>query len=209
MNDALGINLATSGVTNGAEGALDHSMPYRVEIGITGTADILFHRWDDQAVEAKAKAAKGSAAKKTDNLESYVWRDGNGDLCVPGKYMRMSLVNAAKFSQDPRSPRKSAMDLFKAGLVPETSLASLGVKAWDYEDRQRVMVQRNGITRVRPALLAGWKCSFIFGVVLPEYISASLLLQVATRAGQLVGVADHRPTYGRFGVSRFEVIPIE
>ena len=31
---------------------------------------------------------------------------------------------AAKFRQDPRSQRKSAMDLYKAGVVPLTSAAA-------------------------------------------------------------------------------------
>ena len=50
---------------------------------------------------------------------------------------------ALAFRQDPRSPRKSAMDLFKAGAVCLTPLASLHVRDWDYEDRRRVMIQHN------------------------------------------------------------------
>ena len=105
---------------------------------LTGTADLLFHRWNSQAVEEKAKAAKNSKAKKTDDIESYVYRNDGGELCIPGEYVRQAIVAAAKFRQDPRSPRKSAMDLYKAGVVPLTILASTGKKAWDYEDTRRV-----------------------------------------------------------------------
>jgi hypothetical protein len=185
---------------------IDKSTPYRVEVEIEGVADILFHRWNCDAVEAKAVAAKGSKEKKSDNIESYVYRDEKGFLALPGEYLRMSIIHAAKFQQDPRSPRKSAMDLYKAALVSLTPYASLGVKDWDYEDRRRVVVQRAGITRTRPAMKAGWKASFIFMVTLPEYVTPQLLNQTISTAGRIVGIADFRPTYGRFSVIKFAVL---
>ena len=193
--------------SNDAAADIERSIPYRVEIRIRGEADLLFHRWNCEAVEAKSKAAKGSAAKKTDNIESYVYRNDDGELCLPGEYLRQSIITAAKFRQDPRSPRKSAIDLTKAAVVSLTQLATLGVSEWDYEHRCRVQVQRNGITRVRPALKTGWQASFLFLVNLPEYLPQELFLGMATDAGRLIGVGDFRPSYGRFQVVRFE--PLE
>src|SRR5436190_5475287 len=164
--------------TNGAEKQIEMEIPYAVEIGIQGTADILFHRWNCEAVEEKSKAKKGSAAKKTDDLESYVYRNDAGEISIPGAYLRASIINAARFRQDPRSPRKSAMDLFKAGIVALTPLATTGVKGWDYEHKQRVTIQRAAITRTWPALKAGWIATFQLMVNLPEYISPSLLNEV-------------------------------
>jgi hypothetical protein len=192
--------------TNGGAAEIERSIPYRVELTIRGEADLLFHRWNCEAVEAKSKAAKGSAAKKTDNIESYVYRNDQGEICLPGEYLRQAVIAAAKFRQDPRSPRKSAQDLVKAAVVSLTPLASLGVTEWDYEHRCRVQVQRNGVTRVRPALRAGWQASFIFLVNLPEYVSQEMLLGLLNDAGRLIGVGDFRPTYGRFQVVSFTVL---
>jgi hypothetical protein len=156
---------AVAPVTNLAEFTLAASEPYRVTLTLQGTSTMLFHRWNCEAVDAKAKAAKGSTAKKTDDVESYVYRNDEGELCIPGEYVRQSIAGpagAAKFRQDPRSSRKSALDLYKAGVVSLTELASLGVKDWDMLDQ---------------------------------------------RAGQLVGIGDFRPTYGRFAVVRFEIVP--
>lgn len=200
---------AVAPVTNLAEYTLNASEPYRVGLTIQGTSTILFHRWNCESVEAKAKAAKGSAAKKTDDVESYVYRNDDGEICIPGEYLRQAIAGpagAAKFRQDPRSTRKSALDLYKAGVVSLTELATLGVKDWDFLDQRRVTVQRAGITRMRPAMLAGWRADFELQVLLPEYIPPMDLLDVITRAGQLVGLADFRPTYGRFAVVRFEVM---
>lgn len=191
-------------VSNGGAAAIQSREPYSVKIKIQGLCSLLFHRWNCEAVAEKASAAKGSKAKKTDDLESYVYRDASGELCVPGIYLRQALIHAAKYLQDPRSPRKSAMDLFKAGLVMHTELASLGVKDWDYTDQQRVVVQRNGITRMRPAMHAGWKAAFEIEVILPEYITREILQQALMNAGRLVGIGDYRPTYGRFSVVLFD-----
>lgn len=195
-----------SEVTNGGESAIAASQPYRIAVQITGTADLLFHRWNSQAVDEKAKAAKNSKAKKSDDIESYVYRNDDGELCIPGEYVRQAIVMAAKFRQDPRSPRKSAMDLYKAGVVPLTILASTGKKDWDYEDTRRVVIQRSGVNRTRPALKAGWNAAFEFLILTPEYIAPMDLHAVLTQAGVLVGIADFRPTFGRFGITSFEVL---
>ena len=191
--------------TNGGETTIVASVPYRVGVTICGSADLLFHRWNSEAVAEKAAASKNSTAKKTDDVESYLYRNAEGDICLPGEYLRGAIVTAAKFRQDPRSPRKSAMDLYKAGVVSLTQLASLGIAKPDYLDTRRVVVQRSGINRTRPALRAGWSAEVEFLILTPEYISASDLHGVLSQAGTLVGVADFRPTYGRFAVTHFEV----
>jgi hypothetical protein len=197
------IEIGGEAPTNGAASVFEASEPYVVTVAIEGAADLLFHRWNPEAVDAKAGAAKGSKAKKTDDIESYVYRNDAGMLCLPGEYLRQAIIAAAKFKQDPRSPRKSAMDLFKAGVVSLTVLASLGRDAWDYEDRRRVVVQKSGLNRTRPALKAGWRAEFDFMVNLPEYISPQLLNEVVASAGRLIGIGDFRPTYGRFNVVSF------
>jgi hypothetical protein len=202
-------------VSNGAAPLIALSEPCVVRVVLVGTADFLFHRWNCEAVEAKGKAAKGSKAKKTDDLESFVYRDDAGRLCIPGEYVRQALIHAAKFRQDPRSPRKSAMDLFKAGIVTLTPLAPINgngmpinghAQPWDYAHQCRVTVQRNGITRTRPAMKAGWTVTVDLLVNLPEYIPIDVLHEVLINAGRLVGLGDFRPTYGRFAVARFEAL---
>jgi hypothetical protein len=190
--------------TNGARDQLGLSEPYSVHVVLEGASDLLFHRWNCESVDAKAKSAKNSKAKKTDDVESYVYRTENGNIALPGEYLRQACIHAAKFRQDPRSPRKSAMDLTKAGLVCLTILADLGKAEWDYMDTRRVTIQRNGINRSRPAMRAGWKAEFDLQVLLPEYIDRAFLQGILADAGRLVGVGDFRPTYGRFSVVGFD-----
>jgi hypothetical protein len=212
------MTVATAISTNGDTAELSSEAPYIVEVTVEGTSPLLFHRWQDGAVAEKAAAAKGSKAKKTDNVESYVWRDTEGRMCLPGIYLIGSLVDprngAAKYRQDPRSPRKSALDLYRAGVVPLTDLAPITkvsdevATTWDYLDSRRVTVQRSGVTRIRPAFLAGWRATIELSVLTPEYIRPAELLDCLVMAGRLVGVGDFRPMFGRYSVPKFEIVTL-
>lgn len=198
-------------VGNGAKVEIEYEQPYMCDIRLEGVADMLFHRYDCDSVKEKSESKKGSKAKKTDNIESYVYRDADGLLCLPGEYLRQAVIHAAKFRQDPRSPRKSAMDLFKAGVVSLSPMSPIyrgkeTLKAWDYEHKCRVVIQRSAVTRVRPAIREGWQAQVRLLVTLPEYISPKALHETIVNAGRLCGLADFRPTYGRYSVVRFEIV---
>jgi hypothetical protein len=205
MDNAILENLGGD-LGNGGADAIQAGLPVRIGVTIQGTSDMLFHRWQSDEVEAKGKAKKGSDAKKTDNVAAYVWRNEKGEMCLPTEYLRQSIIHAAKFRQDPRSPRKSAMDLYKAGVLSLSNLTSFGVSKWDYLDRRRVVIQRNGVTRTRPAMLSGWKTTHEFLINVPEYISVNDLRETIEMAGRLVGVGDFRPSFGRFGITNYEVL---
>lgn len=80
------------------------------------------------------------------------------------------------------------------------------MKVWDFLDRRRVCIQRNAITRSRPAMAEGWQCTFVLMVNLPEYVDPDMLNTVIQQAGRLIGLADFRPSYGRFNVVEFKVL---
>lgn len=98
------------------------------------------------------------------------------------------------------------MDLAKAAIVSLTEFSPLGIKQPDYIDRRRVVIQRNAVTRCRPALNAGWKAKFILMVNLPEYIPAQKLNYLLNQAGRIIGLADFRPSFGRFAVTGFTLL---
>jgi hypothetical protein len=51
----------------------------------------------------------------------------------------------------------------------------------------------------------GWRAQFDLQVLTPEYIDQSLLHDVVSTAGRLIGLGDFRPTYGRFNIVGFDV----
>lgn len=189
----------------GGTGVVDVSKPYYVRVTITGTETMLLHRYDVENVKAQSRAKKGSVDKRVDNTEAYVYRNDSGDICFPGLNFKAALCEAAKFAQDPRSPRKSARDLFRAGIRVR-GLSSFGKKTWDMLDVRKVVIQRNAVPRTRPAMLSGWALAFFVEVLLPEYISPTWLNEVAVNAGRIVGLGDFRPDFGTFMITTFEVV---
>ena len=197
-------------VTNDAESFLPK--PFSVAIRIRGTQDLLFHRWSNEAVAAKAEAEKGSTAKKTDDLESYVYRDDEGFVCLPARYIIRSIVESGRNFQDPRSSRKMAKELVQASVMANELLSPVlvngkPVKEWDYEDRQRVCIMRSAITRTRPAFRKGWEAEVTLVSLVPQYVTPEFLRKLVDSAGLLIGVGDFRPSYGRFSVTHWEVLP--
>lgn len=198
-------------LTNGGAWVIEGEEPVKARIGIVGTAPMLLHAWNVEAVEEKSKAAKGSKAKKTDNLESYSYRDEEGRLGVPGTNFHAALIEAGRRMQDPSSPRKAARDIVRAAIVPLTVIAPFEpeTREWDYEDARRVTVQRAGVTRIRPAMHSGWRLTYELLITAPQYIQPATLLTLVNTAGLLVGLCDFRPTYGRFTMAEFAQLGLD
>ncbi len=200
-----------NGVSNDAKSQIDLQLPYTVLATIKGTAPMLFHRWSNEDVAEKNAAKKNSKVKKTDNIEAYLFRNEEKFICLPSEYARMSLINSAKYDQHPQKPRASAADLFKASIIcsPDLCVLNEGIYEPDFLDMRRVVIQRAGITRTRPAFKIGWTCDVQITVLMPDLIDESFLYKTLVRAGQLIGVADFRPSFGRFAVTKFELMKPE
>ena len=185
---------------------------FAVKVRIQGRQDILFHRWNDEDVQAKAEAKKGSEEKKRDNPEAYIYRNDEGFICIPGRYLVRSVVEAGRNFQDPRFKKKMAKDLVQAAVMADEILSPIlvngePVKQWEYEDRQRVCIMRSAITRTRPAFKKGWQADFTLISLVPDLVTPEFLRKLVDYAGLLGGLGDFRPTYGRFRVVHWEIVP--
>lgn len=186
-----------------------------VNVKIEGVSKLLFHRYDCASVEAKAKAGKGTKAKKTDDISSFVYRNDDGNLAIPAENLHGSLILSAKSFQDPRSPRKSAMDLAKAALLvlPDmltlTSRHGSPLETWEFIDTRRCIVQQSAVSRSRPGIEAGWTLEADIHILLPELISVEMLRSILANAGRCVGLCDFRPRFGRFQVTHASVVTLD
>jgi hypothetical protein len=196
-------SVATKATGNGHLPALDAS--YAVEVVLVGTAPILFRRYDDASVERKARTAKNSQSRKTDDIESYVYRTNDGQIGIPARNFKACLREAGRSLPDPRSPRKSARELVQGAIRIEPFIASMGRTHWDAVDVQRAVVQRSAVSRARPMFREGWTVTFDVVVLAAEYIDAGWLHDLISRAGRFIGLGDFRPDYGRFRMDSFQV----
>lgn len=199
------VSASTTKKNGGVTQPLDESAYYIVRI--KGVDPILFHAYDVEAVAAKAGAKKGSEEKKTDNIESYVYRGKKNDIVLPGLNFKACLCESAKSFQDPRSKRKSMKDLIRAGIKCRSD-SSFGHDTWEYIDKRGAVVNMARITRQRPALNAGWVLEIPIEVLLPEYIDEDTLHRIIHNAGRTVGLCDFRPDFGLFRIEHFEKVKL-
>lgn len=187
------------------------SYDYRVVVEIQGSVRMLLHGYNCEAVALVNDGIKGGQKKKTDNVESYVYRNTDGHICLPGTNFKACFAEAAKGYQDPGNKRKSMYDTAKAGIRIGPSmvpiLTSDGKKrtTWDGLDQRGAVVQMNRITRVRPYLEEGWTAKFEINVILGEVIEAGRMRDIVDRAGKICGLGDFRPDFGLFTVTGWKV----
>lgn len=186
--------------------------PYMVDLMISNAPGcaILFHAFDVEDYRRKEGAKKGSKEKKTDNVESYVYRNEGGAICMPALNMKAAICNAAKKFKDPASTRASAKDLVRGGIVVDPFLSPFlrngkPLKTWDAIDERGVGVNQSKVIRGRPMFTDGWQLKFDITVVDSEYISPDLIYDIISRACNFSALGDYRPDFGRFVIDEFKV----
>ncbi len=80
---------------DGAE-IIQYAEPALVRVTLEGSSALLFHRWSVESVAEKSAAAKNSRAKKTDDVESYVWRNDDGAEYVQPRDLLETLTLAGR-----------------------------------------------------------------------------------------------------------------
>lgn len=123
----------------------------------------------------------------------------NGRPCIPGEVIEASLVNAAK--------KQRMGDQAKAGLMCdgmyqlEYDGPTDPMELWEdkrFRFVRGVRVQRNRVMRTRPKF-DNWSAEIEIKF-LPDIINERQIREIAVIAGDIIGVGDWRPKYGRFEV---------
>lgn len=200
---------------NEAAWVVESDEPYMLDVTIQGTAKILFSAWhpDIQAEikEGRKGGTRGGAPRNADPgkmLEAAVYRTEDGMIGLPGVNLHRAIQNAAKNRKDPRSPRKSAFELYKVAVIPLTEMMSFGVTDWAFVDSRRTVNQftRGAQNTERPGLREGWTCASRWQILLPGYITPKDFYGVLSDAGLFSALGAFRPTFGRFQIVNFNVV---
>jgi hypothetical protein len=126
--------------------------------------------------------------------------NGGGVPCLPSSVLEGAIINGAK--------KHKLGTQFKSGILIDQDfcLEYTGPKKledmWadgNFTDIRPVQVQRNSIMRCRPIFNA-WSATFVINY-LPNIVNKDQIQEALESAGQVAGVGDYRPKYGRFLVA--------
>lgn len=144
--------------------------------------------------------AKDPISFKVGDDNSVTFQSG-GKIYIPAEVIEATLVESAKKQRLGRD--------FTAGVLVESDPilefpdSGWGIQElWDserYLDIRKVRVQKNSVMRTRPRF-DSWAIQFkvnYFSDVIPN---VDTLVDVAVTAGNIIGLCDYRPRFGRFSV---------
>lgn len=182
-----------------------------IEIEIKGVAPIILHNGQTaDPLNKFSRAIKEISGKrnKTDadhekmarlEWEAGLYMDLNGVIVVPSKCIEACLVAASK--------KNKLGKQFTAGVMcPDVNypLIYKGSKDIDklYADgfylRELVRIGTSKIVRTRP-MFTEWSLKFKIAY-LDDVVTKDQVMQAVDAAGQLIGLCDYRPKYGRFEI---------
>lgn len=181
-------------------------------VHIGGVAPILLHNGaladpQNEIVIGMQKLTRKQAKKKTVDdhraLADLEWEGGlyiddDGDVCIPGENIEAMFIAAGKASRRGKD--------FTAGMFCEGSwkLIHDGPKNIDklrgdprYRYRRGVRVGTARVIRTRP-IFRVWGLRFDISYM--SNLSFESVVEALKEAGEMVGLGDYRPRYGRFKV---------
>lgn len=178
----------------------------KMEVVIEGTAPLLMHSAEGmEEQKAKSNPAMNYDAKL--DAEKVAYRDAQGNLFVPARCVKASILNAAswfKFGKKSAKPIIAGCTRVEPYDIVLTDAKGKALK--DYAiDKRPVVVQRARIIRARPRI-DEWQLKFNL-IYNEEMIgnAIDLVKQIIEEAGQRIGLLDNRPQkYGENGT--FKVV---
>lgn len=190
---------------------------YSVNCTIKGVAPLMQHRYPlpDLATMSKGGKKNTGAVDYTQEWRGYLYATSSGQIYQPSSHIEGAMIKAAVGFKVTGKRGKSYKDLFSANVFvdPVEILHCVSVPAeldtdGDkplYLDLRPVVVMRARVVRIRPTFKPGWELSFVINVIDDE-VPAEIVNDVLVLAGKTVGIGDYRPKFGRFMVTRFDVV---
>lgn len=190
---------------------------YSVNVSVEGVAPLLQHRFPLPDFETLSKGGKIKTGEKdyTQMWREFLYVTSEGDIYQPATHFDGAMIKAAGGYKIQGARGKTYKDLFKGNVFVSPDVILHGVKAPEnldtdadkrlYLDVRPVVIQRARVVQVRPCFKAGWQLDFEI-TVLDDQIPHNVVNEVLQLAGRTAGVGDFRPKFGRFMVTKFELV---
>lgn len=191
---------------------------YSVNVSIEGIAPLLHHRYPlpDFAQLSKGGKVKSGEKDYTQEWRQSLYANGNAELYQPATHLDGALAKASSNFKVQGRGAKTYSQLFKGnvfvapdeipfmGMIMPENLDTDADKPL-YLDVRPVVIQRARVVRIRPCFKPGWKLDFVIEVI-DDQIPHNVVSEVLIMAGKTIGIGDFRPKFGRFMVTKFDLV---
>lgn len=189
---------------------------YTVNTVIRGTAPLMQHRFPMPELSQMSKGGRKSTGAKDYSQEwrEYLYTSGNM-IIQPASHIEGAMTKAAAGFKVTGKRGASYKNLFSANVFIDPIEIPHNVPVPDdldcdadkplYIDMRPVIVMRARVVRLRPCFKPGWELSFAINIIDDE-LPYEILSDVLNLAGKTVGIGDYRPKFGRFMVTKFELV---
>lgn len=172
-----------------------------IEVEIKGIAPLLHNRFPAEEFGENASTKKKKVYVPKDEADKKLYKNQDGSYYQPAEHIFQSLVKAAvdfKFEG-----RKTFKDIINSGIAitPE----NIPLDHPFVIDERSVVIQRARVLAWRPRF-DEWSVKFNVEIIDDENIPISTLNEILTHAGMRKGIGDYRPRYGRFMITKFEIL---
>jgi hypothetical protein len=179
---------------------------------IVGVAPLLMNKFPIDAMaklENNVQKAGAGGGTPEEEAEKRAYRDDEGRLVQPGEHIYQALVRVASEFRVKGRGKKTYKDNVKGVLLVEPEIIphlypeSGGFRKGFDIHSGTVVINRGRVVRHRPRL-DDWALEFDLKVIVADMLPGDVLNAMLVRCGQVNGLGDYRPRFGRFMVERFE-----
>ena len=173
-----------------------------INVSIKEISPLLQHRYMDEPVDLPPKRVSGKRDFSGES-EMALYRGFDGLIYQPSNHLERAMMkSAAKFQIGGRG-KKTYKDLFQCAVI--VSPDAIIHKIQDFVvDRRPVIIQRARVMRERPRF-DRWELDFQIEI-LDDQVKPEVVNEVLVDCGKYVGIGDYRPKFGRFMVTKFQVV---
>jgi hypothetical protein len=185
----------------------------QIQCTIKGLSPLLMNRFTEEAEIAVSSGTrisiKAKDASPREQAAAKAYKDGDGNLYLPGTNIFACIVQAGIFHKVGKSKLTTQKtSLIPAGIQIMDLVCPLSSCAWEVDSRSVVIPSTGGRIMAHRPRVDEWECCFSLDVDNEMFSEKSVRLLIED-AGKKIGLGDFRPArkgpFGRFSIIGWKV----
>lgn len=184
-----------------------------IKVTISGIAPLIMNRFTEASEVSVSSGTRVSIRSKNgsprEEAEPKCYKDGDGNLYIPGTNIFACIVAAGTFHKTGKSKLTTLRtSLIPAGIAVLELVCPLNTNEWEVDSRSVVIPSTGGRVMCHRPRVDEWSTSFTLEVD-EEMFGEKTARLLIDDGGKKLGLGDYRPQrkgpFGRFVVTGWEV----